>query len=176
MSLPRRWTLVVLSLLVALGVRSSLYRFATGAPAVLGGTTVITEVSTGVEFTARVDTGAAVSSIHVEPEDVRIEDASSEPTENIAKKVRLRLDNGEGAKAWVETRIEDYVEVRSANGAEQRYRVLLPLQCGDVQKYAVVNLNDRSKMTFRLLLGRDFLRDDFLVDVALQGPHPAQGG
>ncbi|CAN0364621.1 unnamed protein product, partial [Ectocarpus sp. 4 AP-2014] len=81
---------------------------------VLGETAVITEVSTGVEFTARVDTGAAVSSIHVEPEDVRIEDESPEPAENIAKKVRLRLDNGEGEKAWVETRIQDYVEVRSA--------------------------------------------------------------
>lgn len=176
MNSPRRWTWIALTLLLVLGVRASLFQFATAPHAVLGETAVITEVSTGVEFTARVDTGAAVSSIHVEPEDVRIEDESPEPTENIAKKVRLRLDNGEGEKAWVETRIQDYVEVRSANGAEQRYRVRLPLQCGDVQKYAVVNLNDRSEMTFRLLLGRDFLRDDFLVDVAYQGPRPMQGG
>lgn len=176
MNSPRRWTWIALTVLLVLGFRTSLYLFTAAPPAVLGETAFITEVNTGVEFTARVDTGAAVSSIHVDPEDVRIEDESAEPTENIAKKVRLRLDNGEGEKAWVETRIQDYVEVRSANGAEQRYSVRLSLQCGDVQKFAVVNLNDRSDMTFRLLLGRDFLRDDFLVDVAHQGPRPMQGG
>ena len=74
----------------------------------------------------------------------------------------LRLDNGEGEKAWVETRIEDYVEVRNAEKAEHRYRVSLPLECGGVKKVAMVNLNDRSRMTYRLLLGRDFLRDDFV--------------
>lgn len=132
---------------------------------VIGETAVIKEVTTGVEFTARVDTGAAVSSIHVDPEDVVIVDESPKPTENIDKTVRLKLDNGEGEKAWVETQIEDYVEVRNAEKAEHRYRVRLPLQCGDVLKLAVVNLNDRSGMTYKLLLGREFLRNEFLVDV-----------
>lgn len=163
---------ILSALILTFGVRTALLGVSVGPTAVLGETASITEVSTGVEFTARVDTGAAVSSIHVEPEDVVIEDESPKPVENVAKKVHLRLDNGEGEKAWVEARVEDYVEVRSANGAEHRYQVRLPLQCGEVQKFAVLNLKDRSDMTYRLLLGRDFLRDDFVVDVAHQGPQP----
>ncbi|MEQ8848406.1 RimK/LysX family protein [Botrimarina sp.] len=154
--------------------RSALYRFALQPPSpqVLGETTVITEETSGVAFTARVDTGAAVSSVHVGPEDMEIVDASAEPAENVAKTVRLRLDNGQGTEAWVETRIEDYVEVRSANGAEHRYRVRLPLKCGDIVKESVVNLKDRSNMTYKFLLGRDFIEDDFLVDVSHSGPEP----
>ena len=165
-------TWVVLTFALSLGARDALLRFALAPPAIIGETAAVTEVSTGVEFTARVDTGAAVSSIHVEPDDVEIVDESPKPEKNVSKKVRLRLDNGEGEKAWVETRIEDYVEVRNAERAEHRYRVRLPLECDGVQKLAVVNLNDRSAMTYRLLLGRDFLRDDFVVDVAHRGPQP----
>lgn len=168
----KTWSLIALALLLGVAARTSLLGGVAEKPAVLGGTAVITEVNSGVEFTARVDTGAAVSSIHVQPEDVVIEDESPQPDENITKRVLLKLENDEGEKAWVETRIEDYVEVRNAERAEHRYRVKLPLQCGEVQKYAMVNLNDRSKMTFRLLLGRDFLRDDFVVDVAHSGPQP----
>ncbi len=168
------WLWLLVAVTLTLSLRTALLSYSERPAAVLGETAAITEVSTGVEFTARVDTGAAVSSIHVEPEDVVIEDESPEPTENVAKKVRLRLDNGEGRKAWVEARVADYVEVRSANGAEHRYQVRLPLQCGDVQKIATLNLKDRSEMTYRLLLGRDFLRDDFVVDVAHEGPQPLQ--
>jgi hypothetical protein len=153
--------------------RTALFEYsAQPAPAVIGETALIREVNTGLEFEARVDTGAATSSIHVDADDVVIVDESAMPTENIDKKIRLRLDNGAGKLAWIETKIEDYTEVRSANGAEHRYQVRLPLQFGDFQKIAIVNLNDRSSMKYRLLLGRDFLRDDFLVDVAYGGPKP----
>ncbi|QDV72601.1 RimK/LysX family protein [Botrimarina mediterranea] len=173
-----RWTplrgigLVLLFAAVLTG-RSALFSYsAQAAPAVIGETAVVKEVNTGLEFEARVDTGAATSSIHVDPDDVVIVDESPKPTENIDKKIRVRLDNGAGELAWVETKIENYAEVRSANGAEHRYQVRLPLQFGDIQKLAIVNLNDRSSMKYRLLLGRDFLRDDFLVDVASAGPRP----
>lgn len=171
--LPRRsvWVGSLLVLAVSLAGRAALLQFASGsAPFVLGETAVITEETTGVAYMARVDTGAAVSSVHVGPGDMEIVDASPEPEKNIAKPVRLRLDNGEGTGAWIETRIEDYVQVRSANGAEHRYRVKLPLRCGEVVKEAIVNLNDRSEMTYKFLLGRDFIQDDFLVDVSHSGP------
>lgn len=169
---PAFWATLLVVSAASLAARDGLLRYALGPPAVLGETAVIREVSTGVEFTARVDTGAAVTSIHVDPEDLVILGESPEPDENVDKRVRLRLDNGEGERAWVETRIEDYVEVRNAEKAEHRYRVRLPLQVGEVRKLAVVNLNDRSGMTYRVLLGRDFLKDDFVVDVAHQGPQP----
>lgn len=164
--------LVLLFATVLMG-RSALIQYSTQPlPAVIGETAVVREVNTGLEFEARVDTGAATSSIHVDADDVVIEDESPKPGENIDKLVRVRLDNGDGNKAWVETKIESYTEVRSANGAEHRYLVRLPLQFGGIQKIAIVNLNDRSTMKYRLLLGRDFLKNDFLVDVASAGSKP----
>ncbi|TWT95279.1 hypothetical protein Pla108_34230 [Botrimarina colliarenosi] len=138
----------------------------TPATMTIGPVAQITEVSSGVDFLARVDTGAAVSSIHCSPDDCKIEDAAEDPRENIGKAVRLRVENRDGQRAWIETKIDDYAEVRSANGAEHRYRVRLPLKYGTVNKVAIVNLNDRSRMTYRMLLGRDFLAGHFVVDVS----------
>lgn len=135
-------------------------------PSTIGPIAPITEASSGVTFSARVDTGAAVTSIHCPPDWVEIQDAAEDPWENIGKWVRLRVENLRGEEAWVETRIADYSEVRSANGAEYRYRVRLPLRLDGIEKEAIVNLNDRSRMTYRMLLGRDFLAGDFVVDVS----------
>lgn len=150
-------------LVVALGLQSGGPTLA--RPLTIGPTATITEASTGLAFKARVDTGAAVTSLHCPPEDVVIEDASADPVENIGKPVRLRVSNRHGQDAWIETKICDYVEVRNAEAAEHRYRVRLPLRCRGVEREALVNLNDRSRMTFRMLLGRDFLAGKFVVDV-----------
>lgn len=133
----------------------------------IGPTAEITETISGLSFVARVDTGAAVTSLHCTPDDCFIEGASEDPWQNLGKPVRLRVENRQGVQAWIDTQIEDYVEVRSANGAEHRYRIRLPLRFGNVMKETIVNLNDRSAMSFRMLLGRDFLAGDFVVDVAM---------
>ena len=136
---------------------------------VIGPTARIVEASSGVEFVARVDTGAAVSSIHCRSDDFVIDSESRNPQDNVKKKARVRLINHLGEAAWVDTVIDDYVEVRNAEHSEHRYRIKLPLRCGSAEKTTIVNLNDRSRMTYRLLLGRDFLRDHFLVDVSGKG-------
>lgn len=135
-------------------------------PLVIGPTARVVETCSGLPLLARVDTGAAVTSLHCTEEDFVIDEASDDPFENRGKAVRLRVENNAGESEWIETEVLDYVEVRSANGAEHRYQVRLPLQCGSVQKETIVNLNDRSQMSFRLLLGRDFLAGNFVVDVA----------
>ena len=40
------------------------------------------------------------------------------------------------------------------------------MQWKDFRKEVLVTLNDRTDMEYPLLLGRNFLRGDFLVDVA----------
>ena len=55
--------------------------------------------------------------------------------------------------------------LRTSHGTEWRYVVPLHLRWGDVEKRVQVNLYDRSPMAYKMLLGRDFLRGDFLVDV-----------
>jgi hypothetical protein len=44
--------------------------------------------------------------------------------------------------------------------------VLLTLRWKDFEKEVLVTLNDRTDMEYPLLIGRNFLRGDFLVDVA----------
>jgi hypothetical protein len=47
--------------------------------------------------------------------------------------------------------------------------VPLKLRWQDVEKKVLVTLNDRNNMKYPILLGRNFLRGDFLVDVNLDG-------
>jgi hypothetical protein len=135
----------------------------------IGATTVVTEVSTGLPLSARVDTGATSCSIHCEA--LEIKDADPDPKVNIGKPVRflIKQDNGEGE--WVEAKIVDHVTVRTSEHEDERYKVSLRLRCENVEKKVHVTLNDRQSMKYPLLLGRNFLRDDFLVNVSLEKKH-----
>jgi hypothetical protein len=131
----------------------------------IGATTLVTEVTTGLPLPARVDTGATSCSIHCET--FEIKDAHPDPKENIGKPVRFLLKSKEGEGQWVESKIVDYVTVRTAERDDERYKVRLKLRWEDVEKKVVATLNDRQKMKYPMLLGRNFLRDDFLVNVSL---------
>lgn len=57
--------------------------------------------------------------------------------------------------------------VRSSNGTLQtRYVVKLRIRLASVTKESDVTLTDRSTMNYSVLLGRRFLKDDFLIDVS----------
>jgi hypothetical protein len=131
----------------------------------IGATTLVTEVTTGVPLPARVDTGATSCSIHCES--FEIKDAHADPKENIGKPVRFLVKNKDGEATWVETKIVDHVTVKTAEREDQRYKVRLRLRWENVEKKVAATLNDRQNMKYPMLLGRNFLRDDFLVNVSL---------
>jgi hypothetical protein len=131
----------------------------------IGATTLVTEVTTGLPLPARVDTGATSCSIHCET--FEIKDAHPDPKENIGKLVRFLLKSKDGEDLWVESKIVDHVTIRTAERDDERYKVRLKLRWEDVEKKVVATLNDRQKMKYPMLLGRNFLRDDFLVNVSL---------
>ena len=135
------------------------------ASAMIGATAQVIEQSSGVVLTARVDTGARITSLHCADDDLVIEDCSAVAEENTGKRARLRVHNKPGKSSWIETHIHSCVEVCNAEHAEIRYCVKLPLRYGKVERPTLVTLNDRSTMTYRLLLGRNFLHGNFLVDV-----------
>lgn len=134
---------------------------------IIGATAVLTEESSGVPFAARVDTGAASCSLHVEK--IEIEDEAKKPLDNIGKPIRFRIKNEKGRTAWVEAKISGVVRVRSSTlkdgEFDRRYKVPLTLSLGDFSKEVLVTLNDRTDMKYPLLIGRNYLRRDFLVDV-----------
>lgn len=133
----------------------------------IGPVTTITEVSSGLPFPARVDTGATTCSIHYE--EMQIEDAAENPADNIGKRIRVLIKNTDGKEEWITTKIVEHVTVRTSTDDEQRYKVPLKLRWQDVEKQVLVTLKDREKMKYPLLLGRNFLRGDFVVDVNLGG-------
>jgi len=135
----------------------------------IGATALVTEMSTGLPLPARVDTGATSCSIHCEK--LEIKDADPDPKVNIGKRVRFLIEPPEGGKkgGWIEAKIIDHVTVRTSEREDERYKVRLKLKVEDVEKKVLVTLNDREKMKYPVLLGRNFLRDDFLVNVALDG-------
>lgn len=136
---------------------------------IIGATALITEESTGFSFPARIDTGAKSCSLHVE--EIEIEDESPDRVKNVGKNIRFLVRNDEGETEWIETQIASAVRIRTAaaNKFDRRYKVPLKLQWEGFTKEVLVTLNDRNDMAYPLLIGRNFLRGDFLVDVEKAG-------
>ena len=85
--------------------------------------------------------------------------------DNVGKTIRFRMKNQDGESEWLKSRIAEVSLVKTSVDQEQRYKVLLTLRLYEVKKKVLVTLNDRSHMKYPMLLGRNFLRGDFVVDV-----------
>jgi hypothetical protein len=110
----------------------------------------------GVTLKAKIDTGAKSSSLDV----TRIEHIT--PT-------RVRFDIHRSRKktnlVTVEADIHKETRVRSSNGQmQERIVVRTRMILGGVEKEILVTLTSRRKMLHRMLLGREALRDDFLIE------------
>ncbi len=139
---------------------------------VIGPTALVEEIETDLTFAARVDTGATTSSLHVE--DWKIKNEAKPMSQNIGKTIRFRIKNERGESEWIQRKIADISLIKTSEQQEQRYKVRMTLKCQDVKKKVLVSLNDRSHMAYPVLLGRNFLQGDFLVDVELGEPEKAK--
>jgi hypothetical protein len=105
----------------------------------------------GVRMPARVDTGAATSSM--DARNVKVEGRVVEF--NLPEKyggMKLRLP------------IVDWKYIRSSEAREKRPVVEVDLCVGSKQLRARVNLNDRSRVKYPMILGRNVLQRGFIVD------------
>ncbi len=134
-----------------------------GDKMVVGETARITVAEAGLEFPARIDTGARVTSIHAP--DIQVAGGAENHRANKGKPVTFRIINADGGERVLESTIVDVSSVRNAQGTEYRYVVELTLVWEGFEKRVQVNLRDRGAMTYKLLIGRNWLADDFLVDV-----------
>ncbi|MEQ8208724.1 MAG: RimK/LysX family protein [Lacipirellulaceae bacterium] len=132
---------------------------------VIGAVASVEEKQSDLVFTARVDTGATTSSIHVE--DWKIADQAQEMTKNLGKKIRFLIKNEQGKSKWLERKITEISVIKTSEREETRYKVPVTLVCNGVKKRVLVSLNDRSHMKYPMLLGRNYLEGDFLVDVEI---------
>jgi len=139
----------------------------TNSKLTIGATATMIETESGLSFPARIDTGAQTCSLHVEKYEIK--DPNKYRVRNAGKSVRILLKDSDGKTAWVETKIVKAIRVKSSslkNGEyDHRYKVRLTLKWKDFEKEVLVTINDRTDMEFPLLIGRNFLRGDFVVDV-----------
>ena len=126
---------------------------------IVGATEVVFINEANLNFKARVDTGAKTSSIHAENINVEL---SGDPR---GKPISFYLVTKEGQSRKVETRVTSVIKIRTSEGSDRRYVVPLQMKWKDSKKTVFVSLNDRKKMEYRLLLGRNWLHGDFIVDV-----------
>lgn len=119
-------------------------------------------------FNARVDTGAATSSLNA---------ANIEEFERNGKKwVRFHLSENMKDTLkdhWIEAPVTRYVKIRQStqNETERRPVVSLWISVGKIHERTEFTLADRSHMSHPVLLGREFIRDIALVDVSRKFIH-----
>ncbi|EED27846.1 hypothetical protein VPMS16_1627 [Vibrio sp. 16] len=119
-------------------------------------------------FDARVDTGAATSSLNA----VDIEEFER----NGKNWVRFHLSDGETPlteENWIESPIIRYVKIRQSTNDEVERRAVIELwvKLGKIHEKAQFTLADRSQMSHPVLLGREFIRDIAVVDVSKKYIH-----
>ncbi len=119
----------------------------------------------GLSFLGRVDTGATVTSINAEHIEV-IDGDPENPKQNAGKQLRFTLVNAAGEKQQLQRPIIKVRYVHSSDCGEWRYYVYLKIRFRQHEQKLLVNLNDRSRSTKKLLLGRDWLAQGYIVDIS----------
>lgn len=134
---------------------------------VIGGVENVRIVEGNIDFRARVDTGAAISSINAR--DIKVIGGDdTHILNNIGKPIRFTLVNAKGRTATLQSTVAKIYSVRTGDCREWRYHVYLTVEFRGVKTRVLVNLNDRSRAPQRMLLGRDWLVGGYLVDVATE--------
>ncbi len=126
---------------------------------VLGAVEEVKVFPWGFTFLARVDTGAAKSSMAAV--DLKVK----------GEKAEFRFPDPAPAEK-VELPILGWVGVRTNLGKEKRPLVLMEICVGGRRFKTTVNLDDRSGLKYPMLLGRETLRGRFLVDAGRSQLHP----
>lgn len=114
---------------------------------------------------ARIDTGADTTSVHAE--NIRLIEKEGK------RYVQFTLLDDQGVEVPQELRLRRRVLIKQQVGEpERRYVVRMWVNLGGVRSRIDVNLSDREDFEFPLLVGRNFLVDNFIVDVSR---HHTQG-
>ena len=125
---------------------------------VLGAVEYVKITPPGIIYQARIDTGAEGTSIHA-ANIVRFERDGE-------KWVKFDLDNQDGKSITLERQILRTVKVQAPRGeGERRPVVMMGVTLGSLSQQLEMSLDDRSKMSQRVLIGRNFLHNNAIVDV-----------
>lgn len=112
-----------------------------------------------LKFRSRVDTGAKTNSMHA----VNIEEVDQRG-ELFIKFQSVDVD---GKPIELLRKVDSTQRVSNTGGGiTKRYVIKEKIKIGNVDLETLINLNDRSGMEYKFLIGRNLLLGRFLVDVA----------
>ncbi|MCL9780328.1 RimK/LysX family protein [Vibrio sp. S4M6] len=111
----------------------------------------------GMTFSAKLDTGADVSSISAENIKLYKEDAK--------QMVRFLYRDKQGNKKEISLPVVKMMHIKAKKGEKANARpvVRLPVQLGKLKETIEVNLQDRSRFDYSMILGQNFLKYGVLV-------------
>lgn len=110
-----------------------------------------------VTVKAKIDSGAKTSSLHCEC--ITPKEHDGQPWVSFA----VEGENGEVVR--LEKPVHRVARIKQhGDESEERYVIKLGICLGDVYRDAEVTLVDRSGYNYPMLIGRNFLEDDFLID------------
>ncbi|PKH05641.1 ATP-dependent zinc protease [Moritella sp. Urea-trap-13] len=118
-------------------------------------------------FKSRVDTGATTSSLNA-TDIVKFERDGRDW-------VKFNLSHKDDNEVFpIEAPVVRTVKIRQTNATKalERYVVSIPVELGSIKTETEFTLADRSRMIFPILLGRTFLKDIAIVDVAQKYTQP----
>lgn len=108
---------------------------------------------------ARIDTGAKTTSLHA----VNIEEVEQRGE----LFVKFQTLDSEGKIVEVVRKVDATQRVSNTSGfVSKRYVIKEKIKIGNIEREILVNLNDRSSMEYKFLVGRNLLLGRFIVDVA----------
>lgn len=119
----------------------------------------------GTYLKARVDSGANTASISARD----ITEFEREGEDWVRFKLALDDDAvviDEARDKWIEAEVTRRVRIIQASGEESRPVISLLMELGPIKQNVDFTLNDRSHLDYPVLLGRRFMLDIALIDVA----------
>jgi hypothetical protein len=149
--LDRWWSVVSLSILAPVFLLTA---GSAGAEekTVLGGVEDVILLPWRIKLPARIDTGAAKSSL--DAREIKVQDDT----------IEFKLPRKYGG-LQIRLPIMGWRHIRTPEGLERRPVVEVEICLGSKRFRTLVNLTDRSMVKYPLILGRNALRENFLVDV-----------
>ena len=110
---------------------------------------------------AKLDTGARNSSLNAPH--VKLFERKGEAW------VRFDVTDREGKTATLKRKVHRITKIKQHDRPpDLRPVVRLSICLGDTFKVVEVNLRDRSDFNYQMLIGRSFLKDDFVVDASIK--------
>lgn len=112
-----------------------------------------------IKHKARIDTGAKTTSLHA----INIEEVEQRGE----LFVKFQTLSSEGKVVEMVRKVDTTQKVSNTAGfVSRRYVIKERIKMGSIEREVLINLNDRSKMDYKFLIGRNLLLGRFIVDVA----------